>query len=82
MPDIFIILLILCFMALVYSGAKIVQLSKFSKYMHVCLEELYEGEKWKSIQLNINQSYYNFDKSSAWNYDFQKMVVYESRRAA
>lgn len=82
MSYIFITLAILLALALAYSVAKMVQIAKFSEYMHQCLDELYEGEKWKSIELDITRSYHNFDRSPAWNYKFQDMVVYESKIAA
>lgn len=82
MPYMLILLSIFCVLAILYTCAKMVQLTRFSKFMHICLDELYEGEKWKFLELNIRESYSNFEKSLAWNYNFRDMVVYETRRIA
>jgi len=71
----------------IFMGAKMIQLGRFSDYIgrdldrvrDARIELIREGGNYNSVPWpKVQESYSNLDRSRPWNYNFSEMVVYET----
>lgn len=64
---------------IIFILAKMVLLNRFSTHMHEVIDELFNGDGWRTKGLDVEASYNKLARSMPWSRNFSDMIVYESR---
>lgn len=64
---------------IIFILAKMVLLNRFSTHMHEVIDELSNGDGWRTKGLDVEASYNKLARSMPWSRNFSDMIVYESR---
>lgn len=64
---------------MVWTSLKIRQLNKFSDFLHDAIDDLYENDRYLTLDLDIEASYAAYHRAMPWRRDFANMVVYHGR---
>ncbi len=72
--------MVLCIIALIYCIARLNQLNRFHRFLHLEIEEIFSGDRWETEDICIDSSYEELKRSMPWNYNFQTIIVRKFRK--